>query len=41
MSNTKTIIECEKRNPRTKKFVKVTKGKCDICSRNESQIFTK
>ena len=41
MSNTNNIIEYEKVNPRTKKIVKVIKGKCDICSRNKSQIFTR
>ena len=39
-SNT-NIIEYEKVNPRTKKLVKVVKGKCDICGRNKSQIFTR
>ena len=29
-----------KKNPKTKKLVKIIKGKCDICSRNESQFFT-
>ena len=31
----------EKINPRTKKLVKITKGQCDICGRNKSQIFTR
>ena len=40
-SNTNNIVEYEKVNPRTKKLVKIIKGKCDICGRNKSQIFTK
>ena len=39
-SNTNNITQYEKVNPRTKKLVKNIKGKCDICSRNKSQIFT-
>ena len=39
-SNTKTKIEYEKVNPRTKKLVKVIKRKCSMCDRNKSQIFT-
>ena len=31
----------EKVNPRTKKLVKIIKGKCDICGRAKSQVFTK
>ena len=31
----------EKVNPKTKKVVKIIKGTCSICGRNESQIFTK
>ena len=31
----------EKVNPKTKKLVKIIKGKCSICERNKSQIFTK
>ena len=31
----------EKVNPRTKKLVKIIKGKCSICNRVESQISTK
>ena len=41
MSKTNNIIEYEKVNPKTKKLVKIIKGKCHICSRNKSQIFTK
>ena len=40
-SNTNNISQYEKVNPRTKKLVKIIKGKCDICKRNKSQIFTK
>ena len=40
-SNTNNIIEYEKVNPRAKQLVKIIKGKCAICSRNKSQIFTK
>ena len=40
-SNTNNIVEYEKLNPKTKKLVKVVKGKCAICGRNKSQIFTK
>ena len=29
----------EKINPRTKKLVKILKGSCSICGRNESQFF--
>ena len=31
----------EKVNPRTKKLVKIIKGKCSNCGRAKSQIFTK
>ena len=31
----------EKENAKTKKLVKIIRGKCDICGRNKSQIFTK
>ena len=41
MSNTSNFIENEKVNPRTKKLVKIMKGKCSVCGRNKSQIFTK
>ena len=27
-------------NPETQKFVEVRKGKCAICSRSKSQLFT-
>ena len=40
-SNTNNIVEYEKVNPRTKKFVKIIKGTCSVCERNKSQIFTK
>ena len=39
--NTNNIVEYEKVNPRNKKLVKIIKGKCDICGRAKSQIFTK
>ena len=31
----------EKVNPKTSKLFKIIKGRCDICGRNKSQIFTK
>ena len=39
----KTVNEnvYEKVNAKTKTLVKIIKGKCDICGRNKSQIFTK
>ena len=40
-SNTNNLVEYEKVNPRTEKLVKIIKGKCDICNRNKSQIFTR
>ena len=40
-SNTNKLVEYEKINPKTKKLVKIEKGKCDICGRIRSQIFTK
>ena len=40
-SNTNNIVEYEKVNPRTIKLVKIFNGKCDICGRNKSLIFTK
>ena len=40
-SNTNYIVEYEKVNPRNKKVVIVFKGKCSICGRKKSQIFTK
>ena len=40
-NNTNIIIEYEKINPKTKKFVKITKGICSVCGRDKSQIFTK
>ena len=40
-SNTNNITQYEKRNPKTKKLVKIKKGKCSICGRNKRQIFTK
>ena len=30
----------EKVNPKTKKLVKNIRGKCDICGRKKSQLFT-
>ena len=41
MSNTNKLVEYAKVNPRTKKLVIIIKRKCDICSRNKSQIFSK
>ena len=41
MSDTNNISQYEKVNPRTKKLVKIIKGKCDICGRDKSQIYTK
>ena len=38
--NTKIITQFEKRNPKTKKIVKIIKGVCSICNRNKSQCFT-
>ena len=40
-SDTVNEIIFEKVNPRTKKLVKIIKGKCNICNRNKSQIFTR
>ena len=40
-SNTNNLTQYEKVNPRTKKLVKIIKGKCNICNRNKSQIFSK
>ena len=40
-SNTVNENIFEKVNPRTKKLVKIIKGKCNICNRIKSQIFTK
>ena len=40
-SNTINQNVYEKLNPKTKKLVKIIKGKCGICGRNKSQIFTK
>ena len=40
-SNTVNESVYEKMNPRTKKLVKIIKRSCSICSRNNSQIFTK
>ena len=37
-SNTNNIIEYGKRNPKTKKLVKVIKGKCTICGRDKPQF---
>ena len=39
-SDTVNEIIFEKVNPRTMKLVKNIKGKCNICNRNKSQIFT-
>ena len=40
-SKTNNTTQYEKVNPRNKKLVKITKGKCSICGRNKSQILTK
>ena len=40
-SNAKNTTEYEKRNPKTKKLVKIIKGTRSICGRKESQIFTR
>ena len=40
-SNTVNQNVYEKLNPKTEKFIKVIKGKCSICGRSKSQIFTK
>ena len=40
-SKTKKKIEYEKRNPKTKKNVKIITGTCSICGRNKSQNVTK
>ena len=39
-SNTNKITQSEKVNPRTKKLVKIIKGKYDNCNSNKIQIFT-
>ena len=40
-SNTNNLSEYEKRNPKTKKLVKIIKGTFSFCGRNKSQIFAK
>ena len=40
-SNTNKITQYEKVKPRTKKLVEIIKGRCSICDRNKSQVFTK
>ena len=40
-SNTNKINEYNKKNPRTNKSVKIMNGKCSICNRKKSHIFTK
>ena len=40
-SNTINQNVYEKLNPKSKKIIKVLKGKCSFCGRNKSQIFTK
>ena len=40
-SNTNNITQYEKVNPKIKKLVEIIKGKCAICNRNKSLIFTK
>ena len=39
--DTGSITQYGKRNPGTKKFVEIIEGKCDICGRNKSAIFTR
>ena len=39
-SNTINENIYEKRNPKTKKFLKIIKGKCSICGLNKSQFFS-
>ena len=40
-NNTSNITQHAKVNPKTTKLVKIIKGTCSICGRNESQILTK
>ena len=40
-SKTSNITQYEKVNPENKKLIKIITGKCDICGRNKSQVFTK
>ena len=40
-SKTSNKTQYEKRNPKTKKLVKVIEGTCSICGRNKPQIFTR
>ena len=40
-SNTNIKTQYEKVSPKTDKLVKIIEGKCAICNRNKSQIFTK
>ena len=40
-SNTNKITQYGKVNPKNKKLVKIIEGKCAICNRNKSLIFTK
>ena len=40
-SNIKNKIDFEKVKPRTKKLVKVIKGKCGMCDGDNSLTFTK
>ena len=39
-SNTNNMFQSEKVTPKTKKLVKIIKGRCSICGRNKSQYFT-
>ena len=41
MSTTNSIIDYKKLNAETMKLVKFIKGRCSICGRNKSQVFTK
>ena len=38
-SNTNIITQYEKRNPKTRKLVKIFKGTCSTCGRNNSKNF--
>ena len=39
-SETRNEIRYDKINPRTKRVVLVIKGKCSICGRNKSRIYS-
>ena len=40
-SNINSITQYEKRNPKTKKLVKIIERKCDIRGRNKRSVFSK